>query len=149
MIKINQIAFLCTCFYVCRLVAQQLLYCYIISSWLHLCGCCVKAYFSLYLLTMYFIKDFSSNGTSIQDQVGVSTDYYETLWIYYNIIFMDYFLVYKQDFLYPSWPLLLEQLMNVMDQKIGQFILIATYIPVWHVHIKTIKEVLAWAMNKY
>ena len=48
-----------------RLVAQQLQYFYIISSWLHLYGCCVKAFFSLYLSTLCFTKDFLVNGTFI------------------------------------------------------------------------------------
>ena len=55
-----------------RLVVQQLQFFCIISSWLHLCGCCVKAYLSSFILIIYFTLDFLLRSIFILDLVGVS-----------------------------------------------------------------------------
>ena len=55
-----------------RLAVWQLQFFCIISSWLHLHGCCVKAYLSSYILIIYFTPDSLLRSTFILDLVGVS-----------------------------------------------------------------------------
>ena len=64
-----------------RLVVQLLQFFCIISSWLHLCGCCVKAYLSSFILIIYFTLDFLLRSIFILDLVGVSCSH-ETVYVY-------------------------------------------------------------------
>ena len=74
-----------------RLVVQQLQFFCIISSWLHLCGCCVKAYLSSFILIIYFTLDFLLRNIFILDLVGVSCSHETSCITYYIINFICIF----------------------------------------------------------